>query len=142
MEVPFVFANSDEIPNNKFLVDYSRKAGIVYQNRTRGLGFQYDFINIQLIKETISDNKAISMHLNSSKLHQNKVSLASQPEVSIKYLLEAYKQLDLLQNNMFIVPIIITYDRVFELSKIAKEMLTAQKKDISIRDIISHVLSS
>jgi hypothetical protein len=30
MEVPFVFANSDEIPNNKFLVDYSRKAGIVY----------------------------------------------------------------------------------------------------------------
>jgi hypothetical protein len=30
MEVPFVFANSDEIPNNKVLVDYSRKAGIVY----------------------------------------------------------------------------------------------------------------
>lgn len=66
------------------------------------------------------------MHLNSSKLHQNKVSLSSKPEVSIKYLLEAYKQLDdLMQNNMYIVPIIMTYDRVFELSKFTKEMLTA-----------------
>lgn len=29
----------------------------------------------------------------------------------------------------------MTYDRVFELSKIAKEMLSAKKKEISIRDI-------
>jgi hypothetical protein len=30
MDAPFVFANSDEIPNNKALVDFSKKAGLVH----------------------------------------------------------------------------------------------------------------
>lgn len=30
MELPFVFANSDEIPNNKLLVDFSKKTGMVF----------------------------------------------------------------------------------------------------------------
>jgi glycerol-3-phosphate O-acyltransferase len=57
------------------------------------------------------------MTLNSCKLHQSRVMLAVKPEISITYLLEAFRQLP--KVNMHIVPVLITYDRVLEVGKIS-----------------------
>jgi glycerol-3-phosphate O-acyltransferase len=47
------------------------------------------------------------------------------PEVSITYLLQAYRLMEQFKDNLYIVPVILTYDRIFELQHIAQEMLTA-----------------
>jgi glycerol-3-phosphate O-acyltransferase len=53
--------------------------------------------------------------MNAIRLKQNKVSLPLKPEVSITYLLQAYRGLDEIRDNIYIVPVTLTYDRIFEL---------------------------
>lgn len=59
------------------------------------------------------------MQLNAFRLKQSKVSLPSKPEVSITYLLHVYRLMEQLKDNLYIVPVILTYDRIFELQHIA-----------------------
>lgn len=89
------------------------------------------------------------MTLNSVKLHQSRVMIAAKPEVSIVYLLEAFRQLKRLQKKVHIVPVLITYDRVFEVAKISSEGLNPGKplprrnynQLMSIRQVIRHINS-
>lgn len=78
--------------------------------------------------------------MNAIRLKQNKVSLPLKPEVSVTYLLQAYRHLDEIRNNVFIVPVILTYDRIFELSQIAEESLKAQRINIPIKTILSNIV--
>ena len=38
MDIPFTFANVDEIPQNKVLEAFAHNAGLVHQNRNPGQG--------------------------------------------------------------------------------------------------------
>jgi glycerol-3-phosphate O-acyltransferase len=124
MEIPFTFGNEEEIPKLSVVEEMSKITGYVFMNKDKQ-GLQNDYVNIQLLKETIAANVTVQMQLNAIRLKQNKVSLPSKPEVSITYLLQAYRLLESLKDNLYIVPVILTYDRIFELTHIAQEMLTA-----------------
>lgn len=68
--------------------------------------------------------------------------MPSKPEKSISYLLHAYRYLEDLRDNVYIVPVILTYDRIFELPHIAKEMMmTNQSRQFPVRTLIGHVPS-
>ena len=47
------------------------------------------------------------------------MTVAVKPEVSVLYLLGAYQQLFRQQKNIYIVPVYINYDRIFELNQIS-----------------------
>jgi hypothetical protein len=58
MGIPFTFGNDEEIPRSLFVEEISKMSGYVFMNKAR-VGLQNDYINIQLLKETIADNPSI-----------------------------------------------------------------------------------
>lgn len=90
MEIPFTFGNEEEIPKLSVVEEMSKITGYVFMNKEIQR-LQNDYINIQLLKETICANVTVQMQLNAIRLKQNKVSLPSKPELSITYLLQAYR---------------------------------------------------
>ena len=74
--------------------------------------------------------------MNDDKLRQNKVTIAVKPAVSVQYLLSAFKQLKSHQNGTYIVPVSVTYDRIFELC--AQESLD-MPVDSCIRQLFANI---
>ena len=124
LSLPFTFVNTEELPAHQIVRDLFRKSGLVFQERQQEKGLQHEFINIQLLKETLNANNSIQIYLNAHKLRQNRIAVATKPEASVVYLLEAYRQLMAHQKHIYIVPVVLTYDRIPELEIISKEILT------------------
>ena len=49
--------------------------------------------------------------------------------MSIRWLLDAYSNLTKLKSNIMIVPVMISYDRIYEQGNLAREMITGERKD-------------
>lgn len=47
--------------------------------------------------------------------------------MAVRWVLEAFLNLDKVRKNIVIVPIMINYDRIFEQSNMAAEMVSGQK---------------
>lgn len=64
------------------------------------------------------------------------MTIAVKPAVSVQYLLSAFKQLKSHQNGTYIVPVSVTYDRIFELC--AQESLD-MPVDSCIRQLFANI---
>ena len=53
-------------------------------------------------------------------------------EVSIKMLMDSYRHLEDVNKYMYIVPVMVSYDRVFENMDISTEMLTAEHRSVNL----------
>lgn len=53
-------------------------------------------------------------------------------DLAVKWLIDAYMRLSKLKNDMIIVPVMISYDRIFEQGNLSQEMITGEQKDYTI----------
>lgn len=52
--------------------------------------------------------------------------------MSVRWLLEAFLNLQKMNKNIFIVPIMINYDRIYEQNNLSIEMISGKKKEYNI----------
>ena len=53
-------------------------------------------------------------------------------DLAVKWLIDAYQRLSKLKNEMIIVPVMISYDRIFEQGNLTQEMITGEQKSYTI----------
>ena len=94
LELPFTFGSASEQPGTERYLKILQRSGLVFQKREQEYGLQHEYCNVQLIKETLQNNKSIQIFFNSQKLKQNTVTVPSKSEVSVQYLLGTYRQLN------------------------------------------------
>lgn len=60
---------------------------------------------------------------NSERLRTGKFHRRTTPDLSVSWLLDAYNGLPTLQANLVIVPVMVSYDRIFETHNLTSEMV-------------------
>ena len=63
----------------------------------------------------------------------------SHPDMSIRWVLEAFASLQESGRNLMIVPVMISYDRIYEGLNIATEMVSGEKKDYTLSTLVSKI---
>ena len=62
--------------------------------------------------------------------------------MSIRWLLESFLHLQQQGRNLMIVPVMVSYDRIYEGLNIAQEMIHGEKRDYTLFSAISYIASA
>ena len=62
--------------------------------------------------------------------------------MSVRWLLEAFLNLNKIGKNIVIVPIMINYDRIYEQNNLSIEMVSGKKKEYNLFSALQRILSS
>jgi glycerol-3-phosphate O-acyltransferase len=92
-----------------------------------------------LLKELISNNKLITIFQNAARLRSGKLSRQTYSDMSVRWLLHAYQSLPSIASKITIVPVMISYDRIFEHLNLATEMMSGEKKDYTFLSSIANI---
>ena len=86
---------------------------------------QSNYINSALLSQIIEHNKVTTLFQNGDRFRSGKIYHRSGAELSVKWLLDAYINLQKL-TDLTIVPVMISYDRIFEQGNLSQEMITGE----------------
>ena len=84
-----------------------------------------------MLKEILENNQFTVLFQNEERLRSGKYSQTRQSEKSVKWLLEAYMNMSSMAKNLVIVPVHVSYDRVFEQVNLATEMISGENRAMS-----------
>jgi len=84
-----------------------------------------------MLKEILENNQFTVLFQNEERLRSGKYSQTRQSEKSVKWLLEAYMNMASTAKNLVIVPVHVSYDRVFEQINLATEMISGENRAMS-----------
>jgi len=72
------------------------------------------------------------LYQNSQRLRSGKINRKHEADMSVRWLLEAFLNLQKMNKNIFIVPIMMNYDRIYEQNNLSIEMISGKKKEYNI----------
>jgi glycerol-3-phosphate O-acyltransferase len=103
------------------------------------MSYQSSYVNSALLKELISNNKLITIFQNAARLRSGKLSRQTYSDMSVRWLLHAYHSLPSIASKITIVPVMISYDRIFEHLNLATEMMSGEKKDYTFLSSMANI---
>ena len=71
-------------------------------------------MNSSLLTEIILNNKLTTIFQNGDRFRSGKIYHRMSADLSIKWLLDVYMNMSKLKTDLTIVPVMISYDRIFE----------------------------
>lgn len=89
-------------------------------------------MNSAMLSQLISDNQLLTVFQNANRLRSGKLSRQTQPDMSIRWILHAYQALTGVADKIVIVPVMISYDRIFEHANLSSEMISGEKLDYNL----------
>ena len=132
LEMPFTVGNLEDTPRIKLFDAWLQQTGYIPARRSLGQGYQSSYVNSALLKELIANNKLITIFQNATRLRSGKLSRPIHADMSIRWLLHAFQSLPHIASKMTIVPVMISYDRIFEHLNLATEMISGKQKDFTL----------
>ena len=78
---------------------------------------------------------------NGDRFRSGKIYHRRNADLSVKWLLDVYLNLHKL-TNITIVPVMISYDRIFEQGNLSQEMITGEQKDYSLSTTFQSLLTA
>jgi len=79
----------------------------------------------------LEHNKFTVLFQNEERLRSGKYSQTRQAEKSVKWLLDAYMSMSSMAKSLVIVPVHVSYDRVFEQENLATEMISGENRHMT-----------
>lgn len=126
MQVPFTFGNFEDTPRINLIDKWIKNSGYIMMRRGEKQSLQSHYVNQALLKEVIEHNKVTTLFQNADRLRSGKFHTRQSSDLSVKWLLEAYHDLARLKQDFYIVPIMVSYDRLFEASFLARDMVSGE----------------
>lgn len=107
----------------------------MFTRRDPNQNHQSKYINQALLKEVIENNKMTLIFQNEKRTRAGKLKRPSAYDLSVRWLLEAFLEMPIASENLVIVPVMTSYDRIFERDNITKEMIKNETQRSSWLDL-------
>ena len=128
----FTFGNFEDTPRI-FLFDHIlRKTGYILSRRKQGQSFQSNYVNSALMREVIARNQVTTIFQNAERFRAGKLRRQSDADNAVRWLLDAYLGLQASRENIWMVPVMVSHDRIYESSNLATEMVNGEKQDYNM----------
>ena len=93
-----------------------------------------------MLKEIIENNQVTTLFQNKRRFRSGKLYRKMTADMSIRWLLDAHKSLS--NKNIVIVPVMLSYDRIYEQGNLSRVMISSQKKEFNLRSTISRMYNT
>ena len=88
---------------------------------------QSNYINQAVLKELISKDQVTTVYQNGERFRSGKLFRKGTADMAIRWLLEAFSSLQHEGRNLKIVPVNVSYDRIYECHNLATEMINGHR---------------
>lgn len=85
-----------------------------------------------MLKEIIENNNLTMVFQNSKRLRTGKFYRRNAPDLAVQWLIDAYKNIPSQAENIVVVPVMISYDRIYETNNVTSEMVKSRHKDLGM----------
>ena len=124
MEMPFMFGSLEDTPSYRLYGHWwLPNFGYIKSRRSYNQTIQSRFINSCMLQEVISKNNLSLVFQNSERMRTGKFYRRTVPDLSVEWLADFVRTKPALAENCFIVPVMTSYDRIFETSNLTSEMV-------------------
>jgi len=138
IEIPFTIGNCEDMPAVKIVESILKKIGYVVTKRTRDQSLQWSYMNQAVIREIVNKFKFLLMFQNDVRLRSGKFNHPTVADISVQWLLQAYHSTVQREGkNVYVFPVSINYERLFEIRNIADQMVSNQVRNMGMFDIKS-----
>jgi glycerol-3-phosphate O-acyltransferase len=138
IEIPFTIGNAEDMPATKFIDDILKKVGYIISTRTRDQSLQSSYTNQAVIREIIKKHRFLLMFQNDLRIRSGKFNNPTMSDISVQWLLQAYLsswQKD--GKNVYVIPVSINYERLFEIRNIADMMVSNDPRHLGLLEFKS-----
>ena len=81
-----------------------------------------------MMREVMAHSQVMTVFQNGMRFQANKLHKSNKPDMSIRWLIDAYDSLQASRETIMIVPINISLDRIYESANIATEMINGERE--------------
>jgi len=72
---------------------------------------------------------------NEQRPRTGKLSRKKTYDLSVRWLLESFKEMPVVSDHLVIVPVMTSYDRLFETRNLADEMMQGDEPPMTLKDV-------
>lgn len=137
METPFTLGNFEDTPRIQVFDKWLKQAGYIFARRSVDQDLQSSYVSSALLREVIENNKVTTVFQNAFRHRSGKQSHQVFPDLAIKWLLDAYVSMPSSANDLTIVPVMVSYDRIFEAQNLAFEMVNGQRRQLGFKEVLN-----
>jgi glycerol-3-phosphate O-acyltransferase len=141
LEAPFIFGNREDTPPIKLFERWLKSAGYIYSRRSYNQSVQSRYINSAMLKEIIENNKLTMVFQNSERLRTGKFYRRTTPDLSVQWIIDAYRNMPVQAENLVIVPVMTSYDRIFETHNLTSEMVKGKGEELTFMEYMKRIYS-
>ena len=136
METPFTIGNMEDIPHIALIEKLLKGVGYVKASRSRDQSIQESYLTQALIREIlVSKKNLLVMFQNDQRMRSGRFTQPTVADISIEWLMQVYlSSLQREGQNVYLIPVAINYDRLFEIRNLATEIVSGSN-DPSLFDV-------
>lgn len=101
-----------------------------------------NYVNSSIFSDVVENNIITTIFQNDARIRTGKFIIPKVGEMSTKLVIQALSKLKMLKYNVKIVPVCITYERIWEASYLANEMISGRFKNINSYELWNRVSST
>lgn len=106
-----------------------RTTGYIFSRRKFGQSIQSSYTNSALIREVIKKNQVTTIFQNGERIRAGKLNRQSFSDMAIRWIIDTYCRLNAsIHESLVVVPVNISYDRIYESQNLAIEMINGVKQ--------------
>ena len=150
IELGFTFGNYEDSPKIGFVDRLLKRIGTILIRRdpqtslSRTTSDKIDpnimnYVNQALFQEVLQHNVITTLFQNDERLRSGKFNMPVFSDNSIKLLLKSFKNLRRMKYDIRVVPVCINYDRIFEASYLANEMISGKFQNTNLYEVIRNI---
>lgn len=99
-------------------------------------------MNQSLIQETIKSNSVTMIYQNNKRLRSGKINRQQEADISVRWLFESHLNLQESNEDIYVVPIMINYDRVYEPDNLSNHMNGTVPKTYNFYSAMEKMIST
>ena len=140
IEIPFTVGNLEDTPRVPLIDRLLKGIGYIHARRSRDQSMQESYLTQAIIREILSDEKLLVMFQNDERMRSGRFNQPTVADISIEWLMQAYlSSLQREGKNLYLIPVAINYDRLFEIRNLANEIVSGETGDFSMLDVRKNI---
>lgn len=140
LDAPFLFGNDEDTPHIGFMDKWLKTAGYIFSRRSFNQSAQSRYVNSALLKEIVERSKLSLVFQNSERLRTGKFHRRTTADLSVTWLVDAFKSMpEAMSENITLVPVMASYDRIFETGNLTQEMVKGKITELSFAETLQRV---
>ena len=137
----FTFTCDEDTPKIELFDKWLSSCGVVMSKRSEDQSMSTYYLQSSLLKETIEHNQVTMIYQNNQRIRSGKLNRKVTADMSVRWILEAFLNLNKMGKNIVVVPIMLNYDRIWEGSNLSIEMVSGKRKEYNLFTALTRMLS-